>query len=335
MYRATGDEKYLSALGIASTGLDWSTVGDYGNIALITMNGIDKSSSAYTNAKNAVLKQADKMAGNVSSSPYGSSITTYNWGSNMTIANAGIIFGLAQQLTGDASYGLAAQAQLNYLLGTNPVATSFVSGYGTVSPENPHHRPSMAVGHAMKGMLAGGVNENLEDSAAKAYCNGLPAEKCFVDNSESYSTNEITIYWNSPLTYLLSLTDDSAVVKTPDTETTTTTTTTTTTSSETTTTTSSTSEPTESTTTTDTGIAVTLAGDANCDGVVSVADAVLIMQSIANPSKFGINGNDPLHITAQGNANGDVNGNGNGITNLDALAIQKYRLGLLDKLPEA
>ncbi len=335
MYRATKDEKYLSSLGKASEGLDWSTVGDYGNIALVTMNGIDKNSDAYKNAEKAIIGQADKMAGNVSASPYGSAITKYNWGSNMTIANAGIIFGLAQQLTGKASYGEAAQAQLNYLLGVNPVGTSFVSGYGTVSPENPHHRPSMAVGHAMKGMLAGGVNENLEDSAAKAYCNGLPAAKCFVDNSESYSTNEITIYWNSPLTYLLSLTDDSAVVKTPDTETTTTTTSTTTTSSETTTTTSSTSEPTESTTTTDTDIAVTLAGDANCDGVVSVADAVLIMQSIANPSKFSINGNDPLHITAQGNANGDVNGNGNGITNLDALAIQKYRLGLLDKLPEA
>ncbi len=335
MYRATKDEKYLSSLGKASEGLDWSTVGDYGNIALVTMNGIDKNSDAYKNAEKAIIGQADRMAGNVSASPYGSAITKYNWGSNMTIANAGIIFGLAQQLTGKASYGEAAQAQLNYLLGVNPVGTSFVSGYGTVSPENPHHRPSMAVGHAMKGMLAGGVNENLEDSAAKAYCNGLPAAKCFVDNSESYSTNEITIYWNSPLTYLLSLTDDSAVVKTPDTETTTTTTTATTTSSETTTTTSSTSEPTESTTTTDTGIAVTLAGDANCDDVVSVADAVLIMQSIANPSKFGINGNDPLHITAQGNANGDVNGNGNGITNLDALAIQKYRLGLIDKLPEA
>ncbi len=335
MYRATKDEKYLSSLGKASEGLDWSTVGDYGNIALVTMNGIDKNSDAYKNTEKAIIDQADRMAGNVSVSPYGSAITKYNWGSNMTIANAGIIFGLAQQLTGKASYGEAAQAQLNYLLGVNPVGTSFVSGYGTVSPENPHHRPSMAVGHAMKGMLAGGVNENLEDSAAKAYCNGLPAAKCFVDNSESYSTNEITIYWNSPLTYLLSLTDDSAVVKTPDTETTTTTTTATTTSSETTTTTSSTSEPTESTTTTDTGIAVTLAGDANCDDVVSVADAVLIMQSIANPSKFGINGNDPLHITAQGNANGDVNGNGNGITNLDALAIQKYRLGLIDKLPEA
>lgn len=35
--------------------------------------------------------------------------------------------------------------------------------------------------------------------------------KCYVDNSESYSTNEITIYWNSPLTYLLSLTENSGI----------------------------------------------------------------------------------------------------------------------------
>ncbi|MBR1822839.1 MAG: glycoside hydrolase family 9 protein [Ruminococcus sp.] len=365
MYRATKDEKYLASASQAKTGLDWSTVGDYGNIAILTMNGADKASSVYTNAKDAVIKQADKLAGNASSSPYGSALTKYDWGSNMTIANAGIICGLAQQLTGNDSYSKAAQEQLNYLLGVNPVATCFVSGYGTVSPENPHHRPSMAVGHAMKGMLAGGVNQSLEDSAAKAYCNGLPAAKCYIDNSESYSTNEITIYWNSPLTYLLSLTDKSAGAKNDEPETTTTTTTTettttTTTTSETTTTTtetttsstsSSSETSTESTTTvTETSStssqesttttssqntpSVTLAGDANCDGTVSIADAVLIMQSIANPSKFGLSGSDETHITAQGSANGDVNGNGNGITNLDALTIQKYMLNLISKLPE-
>ena len=48
------------------------------------------------------------------------------------------------------------------------------------------------------------ISPALDDSAAKAYCQGLPAAKCYVDNSESYSTNEITIYWNSPFTYLLS-----------------------------------------------------------------------------------------------------------------------------------
>ena len=353
MYRATKDEKYLASVSKAIEGLDWSTVGDYGNIALVTMNGIDKNSDAYKNAEAAIIKQADKMAGNVAASPYGSAITKYNWGSNMTIANAGIIFGLAQQLTGNASYGEAAQAELNYLLGVNPVATCFVSGYGTVSPENPHHRPSMAAGKAMKGMLAGGVNQSLEDSAAKAYCNGLPAAKCYIDNSESYSTNEITIYWNSPLTYLISLTDGSAVVSTPEEQTTTTTTTATTTtttaasttsSAATTTTTSSAVSTTAAeTTTTDNGaaevtvttkVAVTVAGDTNCDGSVSLADAVLIMQSLANPSKFGLNGTDEKHITEQGSANGDVNGTGNGITNLDALAIQKYCLKLIDKLPE-
>lgn len=157
----------------------------------------------------------------------------------MTIANGGIILALASELTGEQNYSEAAQAQLNYLLGVNPVGICFVSGYGTVSPENPHHCPSMAVGHAMKGMLAGGVNQNLEDSAAKAYCQDQPAAKCYVDNSESYSTNEITIYWNSPLTYLLSLTEYAGLDEQGDvtTATTTETTTTKTVSSETTTTT--------------------------------------------------------------------------------------------------
>ncbi|MBO4591021.1 MAG: glycoside hydrolase family 9 protein, partial [Eubacterium sp.] len=27
---------------------------------------------------------------------------------------------------------------------------------------------------------------------------------CYVDNAQSYSTNETAIYWNSPLIYLLS-----------------------------------------------------------------------------------------------------------------------------------
>ena len=75
-------------------------------------------------------------------------------------------------------------------------------------------------------------------------------------------------------------------------------------------------------------------GDANCDGSVNMADAVLIMQSIANPSKYGVSGTDKAHITAQGQKNGDVSGNGDGITNKDALAIQKYKLALISKLPE-
>ena len=75
-------------------------------------------------------------------------------------------------------------------------------------------------------------------------------------------------------------------------------------------------------------------GDSNCDGEVSLADAVLIMQSIANPSSFGVKGTNTNRITDQGVKNSDVAGNNDGVTNNDALAIQKYCLKLIDKLPE-
>ena len=217
LYRATGNSKYETALSemYVLKGLDWSTVGDYGNLAILTAKNISKDSVIYTNAKNTIISQADSFVRISSNSPYGVALTKFNWGSNMTVANAGIILGAAYKATGDSSYLDAANAQLNYLLGTNPVGECFFTGYGTVSPENPHHRPSMAAGKAMKGMLVGGVNQNLEDSAAKAYCQDLPNAKRYVDNAESYSTNEITIYWNSPLTYLVSLTSNEDIVS-PD-----------------------------------------------------------------------------------------------------------------------
>jgi endoglucanase len=55
----------------------------------------------------------------------------------------------------------------------------------------------------MKGMLVGGANSNLDDPYAKDVLAGKPAAKCYVDNIESYSTNEVAIYWNSPFVYLL------------------------------------------------------------------------------------------------------------------------------------
>ncbi len=70
-----------------------------------------------------------------------------------------------------------------------------------------------------------------------------------------------------------------------------------------------------------------LYGDANCDGEVNMADAVLVMQTLANPDKYS--------LTDKGGLNADVSGGNDGITNKDALAIQKYKLGLISALPEA
>ena len=71
-------------------------------------------------------------------------------------------------------------------------------------------------------------------------------------------------------------------------------------------------------------------GDANCDGNVDLADAVLIMQYSANPDVYGLK--KPDGISEQGAENADVAGNNDGITNLDALEVQKYKLGLIDAL---
>ena len=312
LYRTTGNTKYLEAMNSigTKTGLDWATVGDYGNIAIVTAKNIDKSSAVYQAAKKAIVSQADSFKSKAASSPYGSALTKYEWGSNMTLANAGIICGLAYQRTEDQSYLDAANAQLDYLLGENPLGTCFVTGYGTVSPEHPHHRPSMAKEQAMKGMLVGGVNSNLEDDAAKAYCNGAAPAKCYIDNSESYSTNEITIYWNSPLTYLLTLTETKpAPEQQPQTETTEATTETTTQA----TTTETTKQETQPSQNPD-GV---LYGDVDTNGKVELIDVILLNKNLL--------GMEELSDKGRVNANVDLN---NAVDGSDSLHILKSLVSL-------
>lgn len=68
-----------------------------------------------------------------------------------------------------------------------------------------------------------------------------------------------------------------------------------------------------------------LAGDANLDGKVNMSDVVLIMQCNANPGEFS--------LSDKAKANADVSGSGDGVTNNDALTIQRFEAGLIDKLP--
>ena len=69
-----------------------------------------------------------------------------------------------------------------------------------------------------------------------------------------------------------------------------------------------------------------ITGDANGDGQIDMSDIVLIMQALANPDKYGINGKDPSHITAEGFKYADTDQNG--LTVNDAANIQKFLLGI-------
>lgn len=74
-------------------------------------------------------------------------------------------------------------------------------------------------------------------------------------------------------------------------------------------------------------------GDTNCDGKIYLNDAVLIMQAVGNPDIYGIGGTSENAVTETGMTNADVYDPGTGLTNQDALTIQKYLLNLIDKLP--
>ena len=79
-------------------------------------------------------------------------------------------------------------------------------------------------------------------------------------------------------------------------------------------------------TATDTEIKVTILGDANCDGKVTIADSTAILQALGNPDKYG--------LSAQGAVNADCCDPGDGVLPSDALAIQKIDAKVLTKLPE-
>ena len=152
--------------------------------------------------RNWMLTETDRLLRRINA--YGITMTDHlSWGSNMDVSNHGMMFCVAYQLTGEEKYRLAAEKQLHYLLGVNPLSYCYVSGFGSQPMSHPHHRPSGAQGVAQPGMLSGGPCSGLADACAREYLQGQPAGKCFVDDFASYSTNEICIYWNSPLIALM------------------------------------------------------------------------------------------------------------------------------------
>ncbi len=157
-----------------------------------------------------MIEETDDYAAAAEKDAFGASITDgiYVWGSNMQIANHGMLAGL--MIRGGyvdsekkERYQRLMERQIAYLLGQNGLGYCYVTGFGTKPCEHPHHRPSVAVGRAMPGMLIGGPDSGLHDPFAVEALTGKAPQLCYLDRYESYSTNEITIYWNTPLIYIL------------------------------------------------------------------------------------------------------------------------------------
>lgn len=216
LFLATGDPKYeekaaeLEDLGF-NMGLGWADVGTYGTYDYLyfAKEGGDADKALVEALTDDIMFYSKKELKALQADVYFISLANnFPWGSNMTVCNNAMFYKMIYDLTGEWEYEYYYSHGLDYIFGINPVGYCYVTAYGSLSPEHTHHRPSQVVGHSCPGMLVGGANSSPSDPYAKAVLSLRKNGKCYVDNASSYSTNEITIYWNSPLIYLLSMQAD-------------------------------------------------------------------------------------------------------------------------------
>ena len=141
-------------------------------------------------------------------SPYGNSPRDFGWGclaEHCCCQALALLY--ADHLLGTTKYRRYALQNADYLLGRNATGYCFVTGFGDKSPLHPHHRISEAdaVAAPFPGMLVGGPNPGQQDKRDMhdaTYPSNYPDES-YIDNMESYASNEIAINWNASLVAFL------------------------------------------------------------------------------------------------------------------------------------
>ncbi|NUS07422.1 MAG: glycosyl hydrolase family 5 [Nonomuraea sp.] len=187
-------------------GFDWGNVAQLGRLDLATvpndLPGRDK-------VRESVVAGADKYLAIQRAHPYGLPYNPadFDWGSNNLVLNNMVVMAIAYDLTGQEKYRAAVREGMDYVLGRNALNISYVTGYGEVHSQNQHsrwysHQLDHALPHPPKGSLAGGPNSSIQDPVAQRLLQGCKPQFCYVDDIESWSTNELTINWNSPLAWV-------------------------------------------------------------------------------------------------------------------------------------
>ena len=231
LYRTTGEVHYLERARTlfdkhpAPIQYGWADISGFAGWALLedelsadpSVAKQDTFSSAEQDFRDAYKalfqKEADHLLEVIASTGYGVAlgIKEYCWGSNLGVLNRGMLFGTVYRLDPKPDYYTAVVRQMDYLLGANAADYSYVTGVGTHAFCNPHNRVPFADGidETIPGYVSGGANgSNWTDPVAKQLIpEGTAPMKCYVDNWECYSLNEITIYWNSPAIFCAAFLD--------------------------------------------------------------------------------------------------------------------------------
>lgn len=209
LFITTGDARFYKAFNTASPAVvpAWNSVGA---LAWVSLAHHRKSLTAVADQQliaKRIKEQAAQLAAAWAASPWRVSQQAgdINWGSNSGLLNQAMMLIQGYRLSGERSQLDAAQAAFDYVLGRNPLGLSMVTGFGSVSAQHPHHRPSGAdaVAAPVPGFLVGGPNPGQQDAkdCPVPYASKVPALS-YLDHFCSYASNEVAINWNAPLVYV-------------------------------------------------------------------------------------------------------------------------------------
>ena len=214
LYITTGNTTYRNDLssstyfrgsGFTQQGFDWWWTPGLGDTSLaIVPNGLPASDISATRA--ALVSFADRLLTQANAQGYPAPTARYDWGSNGVVANNAMILALAFDFTSQQKYRAGVYQALDYLLGRNAFAQSFISGYGEKASRNQHHRfwanqLNGSMPNPPPGSLAGGPNTGLQDPVAMARVTGCRPQKCYLDDINAWSLNEVAINWNAALSW--------------------------------------------------------------------------------------------------------------------------------------
>lgn len=206
IWRASGAEKDRAEVrahlkNIAFTPAPtWAQVQDLALLSL-ALSGKD-SLARWAAARVEELSDSIHLAidGNAARIP----VSSFIWGSNSLLLNHGMMLAVSHHLTGSRSRLEDLQEMIDYTLGRNALATSFVIGFGVRAPRHPHHR-LVSGRDAIPGFLSGGPNQDHQDDILHNPYGVLypwrePA-RSWLDQTGSYASNEVCINWNASLAF--------------------------------------------------------------------------------------------------------------------------------------
>ncbi len=192
-------------------GFSWNEVAALGRLDLAT---VPSRLPDRDRVIRSVIKAADGYLANEKRHPFGSPYApadgNYAWGSNSAVLNILQVVGTAYDLTERNRYADGVLRGVDYVFGRNALNISYVTGYGTYTSQNQHsrmyaHQVDPRLPNPPRGTLAGGPNGTAlttGDPVAAAKLTGCVQQFCYIDDIGSWSTNELTINWNAPLSWM-------------------------------------------------------------------------------------------------------------------------------------